>query len=409
MIKLTNVSKTYKTGEEALHNVSLEIPDGAFVFVVGRSGSGKTTLFRLLTKELEPSDGTLDVNGQNLRKLHSWDVPKYRRTLGVIYQDFRLLSDRNVYENIAFAQLIVGKSNREIRENVDRVIRSTGLSGKEKSLPNQLSGGEQQRVAIARALVNDPDILLADEPTGNLDHQNATEIMNLLLAINERGTTVVVITHDRSIVQRMHKRVIEIADGSIVSDHPGPDEEQAYMLDLPLSPAHTSAAAPQPVATQPVAPQPAATQPVATQPVAPQSVATQSASSQSVAQQHIVSSQPVAQQPVADRDTAATQPVATAQPDKEQKTDVAAEKSASSVTSLAAETTIEKTSEIEGQSPLEAKPVETKPTASAKSGLRSRARAPHSHQIHGQEALASSRADGQDTSGTVTTEQEATK
>lgn len=346
MIKLTNVSKTYKTGEEALHNVSLEIPDGAFVFVVGRSGSGKTTLFRLLTKELEPSDGTLDVNGQNLRKLHSWDVPKYRRTLGVIYQDFRLLSDRNVYENIAFAQLIVGKSNREIRENVDRVIRSTGLSGKEKSLPNQLSGGEQQRVAIARALVNDPDILLADEPTGNLDHQNATEIMNLLLAINERGTTVVVITHDRSIVQRMHKRVIEIADGSIVSDHPGPDEEQAYMLDLPLSPAHTRAAAPQPVETS--------------------------------------------------------------QPDKEQKTDVAVEKSAS-VTSLAAETTIEKTSEIEGQSPLEAKPVETKTTASAKSGLRSRARAPHSHQIHGQEALASSRADGQDTSGTVTTEQEATK
>lgn len=347
MIKLTNVSKTYKTGEEALHNVSLEIPDGAFVFVVGRSGSGKTTLFRLLTKELEPSDGTLDVNGQNLRKLHSWDVPKYRRTLGVIYQDFRLLSDRNVYENIAFAQLIVGKSNREIRENVDLVIRSTGLSGKEKSLPNQLSGGEQQRVAIARALVNDPDILLADEPTGNLDHQNATEIMNLLLAINERGTTVVVITHDRSIVQRMHKRVIEIADGSIVSDHPGPDEEQAYMLDLPLSPAHTRAAAPQPVET--------------------------------------------------------------AQPDKEQKTDVAAEKSASSVTSLAAETTIEKTSEIEGQSPLEAKPVETKTTAFAKSGLRSRARAPHSRQTHGQEALASSCVGGQDTSGTVTTEQEATK
>ncbi|MCR5008506.1 MAG: cell division ATP-binding protein FtsE [Oribacterium sp.] len=218
MIEFTNVTKTYKTGVTALNNVNLRIQDGEFCFIVGRSGSGKSTLVRLLTKELDPNEGSIIVNDTDLTHLRRRHIPKYRRRLGVVFQDFRLLEDRTVYENIAFAQLIIGKSNAEIEENVSRIMELTGLSSKSRSYPRQLSGGEQQRTAIARALVNRPEILIADEPTGNLDHENAQEIMSLLERINAQGTTVIVITHDREMVNRMKKRTVRMSLGEIISD-----------------------------------------------------------------------------------------------------------------------------------------------------------------------------------------------
>ena len=218
MIEFTNVTKTYKTGVTALNNVNLRIQDGEFCFIVGRSGSGKSTLVRLLTKELDPNEGSIIVNDTDLTHLRRRHIPKYRRRLGVVFQDFRLLEDRTVYENIAFAQLIIGKSNAEIEENVSRIMELTGLSSKGNSFPRQLSGGEQQRTAIARALVNRPEILIADEPTGNLDHENAQEIMSLLERINAQGTTVIVITHDREMVKRMKKRTVRMSLGEIISD-----------------------------------------------------------------------------------------------------------------------------------------------------------------------------------------------
>ena len=221
MIVLDNVCKTYNTGVSALNGVNLRIRKGEFVFIVGTSGSGKTTLFKLLLKELEPTSGKIYINNKNIGRLRRRKIPKMRRGIGVVFQDFRLLKDRNVYENISFAQRVMGKSAKVIRETVPQMLTLVGLSDKAESFPNELSGGEQQRVSIARALVNNPPILLADEPTGNLDPDNAWEIMKLLEDINKRGTTVVVVTHNREIVERMKKRVITIDKGVVVNDEKG--------------------------------------------------------------------------------------------------------------------------------------------------------------------------------------------
>lgn len=218
MISIKGVSKSYGNGAPALSNLNLEIEDGEFVFVVGTSGSGKSTFIKLLLKELNPTEGMITVGNIKLSKLKSRGVAKYRRKLGVVFQDFRLLQDRDVYSNIAFAQHVIGASPREIKKNVARVLSLVGLSEKYRSNPNELSGGEQQRVALARALVNKPDILLADEPTGNLDPENSWEIMKLLDKVNKQGTTVIVVTHNLEIVEAMNKRVITMKKGVKVSD-----------------------------------------------------------------------------------------------------------------------------------------------------------------------------------------------
>ena len=218
MIQLEHVSKSFSEGIPALNDVSLHISEGEFVFVVGDSGSGKSTLIKLLLKELEPTSGSITINDTNIRKLPHRRIPYFRRNIGCVFQDFRLLKDRNVYDNVAFAQRVVGASNRSIRQKVPVMLSMVGLAAKYRSFPKQLSGGEQQRVAIARALVNNPRILLADEPTGNLDNNNAWEIMNLLEEINSRGTTVVVVTHNMEIVRAVGKRVITIQKGTVVSD-----------------------------------------------------------------------------------------------------------------------------------------------------------------------------------------------
>ena len=221
MIVLDNVCKTYSTGVSALNGVNLRIRKGEFVFIVGSSGSGKTTLFKLLLKELEPTSGKIYLNSQNIGRMRRGKIPKMRRGIGVVFQDFRLLKDRNVYENIAFAQRVIGKPAKVIKETVPQMLTLVGLADKAESMPNELSGGEQQRVSLARALVNNPPVLLADEPTGNLDPANAWEIMKLLEDINKRGTTVGVVTHNRDIVERMQKRVITIDKGVVVSDEKG--------------------------------------------------------------------------------------------------------------------------------------------------------------------------------------------
>ncbi len=221
VIYLDNVSKVYSTGAPALNNVTLSIHRGEFVFIVGDSGSGKSTMIKLLLRELTATGGSVYVMGNDLVKLRHSQVPKFRRNLGVVFQDFRLLNDRNVYENVAFAQRIVETPVTEIRRNVPAILATVGLAGKYKAKTKQLSGGEQQRVALARALVNNPAILLADEPTGNLDPKNSWEIMKLLEEINESGTTVVVVTHNREIVNAMHKRVVTMKKGVIVSDEEG--------------------------------------------------------------------------------------------------------------------------------------------------------------------------------------------
>ena len=218
MITFDHVSKEYVEGVPALHDVSLHIDAGEFVFITGESGSGKSTLIKLLTKELDPSKGQIIVNKKDLGKVRHRNIPYYRRNIGCVFQDFRLLNDRNVYENVAFAQRVISASNRAIKKNVPKILAMVGLAAKYKSKPTQLSGGEQQRVAIARALINEPKILLADEPTGNLDATNAWEIMKLLDEINSRGTTVVVVTHNLEIVEQMKKRVITIKQGEVVSD-----------------------------------------------------------------------------------------------------------------------------------------------------------------------------------------------
>ncbi|MCD8222265.1 MAG: cell division ATP-binding protein FtsE [Clostridiales bacterium] len=224
MIEIQNVSKRYEEGNRALQNINITIDDGEFVFIMGKSGAGKSTLLKLLIKEAEPTEGRLIVNDMDLQKMPRRYVPKYRRKLGMVFQDFRLLKDRNVFENVAFALRIVGASSRTIRESVPQTLKLVGLSAKYKYLPQQLSGGEQQRVAIARALINRPEVLLADEPTGNLDRGNAIEIMKLLEEINAQGTTVVVITHSHEIVEMMGKRVITLDHGRVVSDEKKVDE-----------------------------------------------------------------------------------------------------------------------------------------------------------------------------------------
>ena len=221
MIKLEHVSKSYTAGIPALNDVSLDIEEGEFVFIVGDSGSGKSTLIKLLLKELEPTEGTITINNKKLNKIKRRQIPKFRRNIGVVFQDFRLLKDRNIYDNVAFAQKVIGESNRSIKKNVPSMLSMVGLAAKYRSYPRQLSGVEQQRVAIARALINEPKILLADEPTGNLDNHNAWEIMKLLEEINSRGTTVVVVTHNLEIVKAMNKRVITMKKGVVVEDSEG--------------------------------------------------------------------------------------------------------------------------------------------------------------------------------------------
>ena len=226
MIEFKNVSKVYETGNRAVRNLNLKIEDGEFVFIVGRSGSGKSTLIRLLMRELKATEGTITVNGKELGRLRRSEIPKYRRGIGVVFQDFRLLRHLNVYENVAFAQRVTSVPKRRIKKNVPRMLAMVGLASKYRSKPRQLSGGEQQRVAIARALINQPAILLADEPTGNLDENTAWEIMKLLDTINKRGTTVVMVTHNLKIVEVMRKRVVTLQMGNIVSDEK-PDEASA--------------------------------------------------------------------------------------------------------------------------------------------------------------------------------------
>ena len=221
MIVLKDVCKSYKSGTKAIRGINLTIEDGEFVFIVGSSGSGKSTLIKLLMKELEPDSGSITVDGVNINKMKKRYRPNYRRRIGVVFQDFRLLKDRNAYDNIAFAQRGISASGKEIRRRVPEMLNMVGLSAKYKSYPRQLSGGEQQRVAIARALVNKPEYLFADEPTGNLDPENSREIMRILDQVNQNGTTVVVVTHNREIVDEMQKRVLTMQRGVIVSDDKG--------------------------------------------------------------------------------------------------------------------------------------------------------------------------------------------
>ena len=218
MIRFENVYKTYATGVEAVKNANLEINKGEFAFIVGSSGSGKSTMIKMLLKELEPNSGRIYINGADITKLPKNKVPNLRRSMGVVFQDFRLLEDKNVYENVAYAMRVIGAGKRAIKRQVPNVLSLVGLLNKAKAYPNELSGGEQQRVAVARAIVNNPVILIADEPTGNLDAENAWEIMSLLNDINRRGTTVVVVTHAKDIVDKMEKRVIAIDKGVIYSD-----------------------------------------------------------------------------------------------------------------------------------------------------------------------------------------------
>ena len=225
MITLENVVKSYPNGVGAINGISLHIDRGEFVFIVGDSGSGKSTLIKLLLKELEPTEGTIRVNGVLLNRMKKRNIPKYRRKIGCVFQDFRLLKDRNVYENVAFAQRVIVTPTKEIKKNVPAMLSLVGLAEKYKSFPRQLSGGEHQRVALARALVNSPDILLADEPTGNLDPKTSREIMKLLEEINARGTTVLVVTHDQDIVNTLKKRVIRMQKGIITGD----EKESGYI------------------------------------------------------------------------------------------------------------------------------------------------------------------------------------
>ena len=228
MIEFKNVSKVYSTGTEAVHNATFTIEKGEFAFLVGSSGSGKSTLIKLILKEEEASSGNIVINGRDITFLKSKRVPFLRRSMGVVFQDFRLLPDKTVYENVAFAMYIVKATPKHIRRQVPMVLSLVGLSDKAKCYPHELSGGEQQRVAIARALVNNPSMIIADEPTGNLDPETAWDIMNLLNEINARGTTIVMATHARDIVDKMKKRVIQIDKGVIVRD----DRKGGYRSEI---------------------------------------------------------------------------------------------------------------------------------------------------------------------------------
>jgi len=221
MIRLIDVYKEYDNGTKALKGVNMRIDDGEFVFLVGSSGSGKSTVIKLITGEIAATEGRLMVNGYNLSNISRRQIPYMRRTLGIIFQDFRLIEKKTVYENLSFAMRAIGASNRELRRRIPYVLQLVGLEHKANHFPGQLSGGEQQRVAIARALINNPSMIIADEPTGNLDPQRSLEIMMLLERINELGTTVLVVTHEKALVNRFAKRVVAIENGRIISDETG--------------------------------------------------------------------------------------------------------------------------------------------------------------------------------------------
>ena len=218
MIELKDVTKVYEGNVTGVEHINLQIEDGEFVFIVGESGSGKSTLLKLLMRELLPDEGSIFIDGKDITKLRRSKVAELRRNMGIVFQDYRLLSSRTVYENVAFALEVIEIKKKKIQRSVPAALNLVGLAHKAKSMPNGISGGEQQRTAIARAIVNNPALVLADEPTGNLDPRNSEEIMDVLDAINRRGTTVIVATHDRDIVDEMQKRVIHIEDGMIVRD-----------------------------------------------------------------------------------------------------------------------------------------------------------------------------------------------
>ena len=218
MIQFTDVVKSYTEGNTALNGVSLQIEDGEFVFLVGPSGSGKSTIMKTITGELRPTSGQVHVNGYNLESIRKRDIPYMRRTLGVVFQDFRLIPNMTVYDNVAYAMRVIGARETEIKERVPYVLDLVGLTGKERRRPTEMSGGEQQRLAIARALVNNPSTIIADKPTGNLDPARSFELMSLLQEINNLGTTVLVVTHEQELVRRFDKRVIAIDEGMVISD-----------------------------------------------------------------------------------------------------------------------------------------------------------------------------------------------
>ena len=218
MIEFTDVKKSYSVGTQALRGITMQIEDGEFVFLVGPSGSGKSTIMKLITGELKPTSGAVHVNGYSLERIRKREIPYLRRTVGVVFQDFRLIENKTVYDNVAFAMRVIGTREREIRERVPYVLELVGLENKARRHPNELSGGEQQRLAIARALVNNPSTIIADEPTGNLDPARSLEIMSLLQEINNLGTTVLVVTHEKDLVERFGKRVIAIDEGLVVHD-----------------------------------------------------------------------------------------------------------------------------------------------------------------------------------------------
>ena len=225
MIQFTDVVKSYEQGNKALNGVTMQIEDGEFVFLIGPSGSGKSTIIKIITGELKPTSGAVHVNGYSLERIRKREIPYLRRTVGVVFQDFRLIEKMTVYENVAFAMRVVGAKEKEIRERVPYVLELVGLEGKMNRHPNEMSGGEQQRLAIARALVNNPSTIIADEPTGNLDPERSFEIMALLQEINNLGTTVLVVSHDQNLVELFGKRVIAIDDGIVVRDD---EEEETY-------------------------------------------------------------------------------------------------------------------------------------------------------------------------------------
>ena len=242
MIEVKNLTKTYKTGNKALKGINIQIQDGEFVFIMGRSGSGKSTLLKLLLKELEPTSGQIIVNDMDLEKMPRRYIPKYRRRLGMVFQDFRLLKDKTVYENVAFEQRVIGVSPREIKKNVPEMLRLVGLSSKYKAYPNQLSGGEQQRVAIARALINSPEILLADEPTSALDVVSQAQVLRELQALQQKEQTgMVLVTHNLAVLEQMADRVAVLKDGNIVEqgetrtvfDHPKDEYTKNLLAAVP--------------------------------------------------------------------------------------------------------------------------------------------------------------------------------
>lgn len=218
MIHLKNISKVYPNGNEALKSIDLDIAPGEFVFIVGPSGAGKSTFLKLLMREEKATFGSITVNGRDLMKIRKRKIPYLRRTMGIVFQDFRLIDNMTVFDNVAFAMRVIGAPERSVKKRVKYVLKLVGLEGTEKRRPNELSGGEQQRVSLARALVNNPELLIADEPTGNIDPERSREIMKMLSAINKRGTTVIIVTHEHELVREFGGRVLNISEGSITSD-----------------------------------------------------------------------------------------------------------------------------------------------------------------------------------------------